>query len=430
MVDQIYFSLAAKRRQELVQLIKNKNPQLSQGLILILAGIEHSRTVFRQESSFYYLTGITEPGAALVLDLDGNATLYVPNFGSNRAQWVSSSLDLTAPDAAKKLGYERIENLGELCVGYQFHPFFPKNEYKNLLERLEEMVKVQGSIFTLYPQNPRQYMEQRMLLRHMSDFVPGFLDCLVDISPALAAMRRIKDRHEIELLYKAINITGQAQEAAARMIEAGALECEVQAALEYIFTGSCARIAFPSIVAGGKNATILHYHENNQPLEKGGLVVVDIGAEYGYYCADITRTYPISGKFTKRQQEIYSAVLDTQTYIAELAKPGMYLNNKHNPEQSLHHLAVKFLQEHGYDKYFLHGIGHYLGLDVHDVGDYATPLQEGDVITIEPGIYSADEQIGVRIEDDYWLVKDGVVCLSEAIPKEIALIQEMAQEKP
>jgi Xaa-Pro aminopeptidase len=209
-----------------------------------------------------------------------------------------------------------------------------------------------------------------------------------------------------------------AQEAAARSIEQDQLECEVQASLEYIFTASGASAAFPSIVGSGKNSTILHYTVNSALLKNGDLVVVDIGAQYNQYCADITRTYPVSGSFTKRQREIYTIVLETQEYIAELAKPGYWLNNKNHPEKSLHHLAKAYLAKRGgYDKYMPHGIGHYLGLDVHDVGDYSRPLQEGDVFTIEPGIYIPAENIGVRIEDDYWMVKDGVVCLTEQLVK-------------
>ena len=122
-------------------------------------------------------------------------------------------------------------------------------------------------------------------------------------------------------------------------------------------------------------------------MNKGDLVVVDIGAEIAYYCADLTRTYPVSGVFSKRQREVYDLVLQTQRYIETLAKPGMWLTNKDNPDKSLHHLARTYLKDLGYDKYFNHGLGHFLGLDVHDVGDYTQPLKEGDVITLEPGIY-------------------------------------------
>jgi Xaa-Pro aminopeptidase len=191
---------------------------------------------------------------------------------------------------------------------------------------------------------------------------------------------------------------------------------------------SHARTSFPSIVASGKNGTVLHYNQNSGTVKNGDLVVVDIGAELDNYCADLTRTYPVSGTFTKRQKELYNIVLETQEHIASLAKPGMWLKNKDKVDKSLHHLAVKFLANRGYDKYFPHGIGHFLGLDVHDVGDYSVPLHEGDVITIEPGIYIAAENIGIRIEDNYWITKDGAICLSERLPKDADDIEDLMQQ--
>jgi Xaa-Pro aminopeptidase len=242
-------------------------------------------------------------------------------------------------------------------------------------------------------------------------------------------MRRIKSMHEIELLYKAIDITISAHYAGAQEIKKGIIEYELQAMIEYMFTMRGGERAFPSIVATGHNGTVLHYHSNNAILSQQDLVVVDIGAEYNHYCADLTRTYPVSGKFSSRQQEIYMTVLETQEYIAQNAKPGYWLSCKEYPEKSLHHLAVKFLAEKGYDKYFMHGIGHFLGLDVHDVGNYQEPLQPGDVITIEPGIYISEESLGVRIEDNYWIVDDGAVCLSEELPKYPEDIEEMMREQ-
>ena len=191
---------------------------------------------------------------------------------------------------------------------------------------------------------------------------------------------------------------------------------------------SHARPAFPSIVASGKNGTVLHYNQNNGTLKDGDLVVIDIGAEFNNYCADLTRTYPVSGAFSKRQKELYNIVLQAQTHIAELAKPGMWLKNNDKPDQSLHHLAVKFITDRGYGKYFPHGIGHFVGLEVHDVGDYSVPLHEGDVITIEPGIYIPEESIGIRIEDNYWITKDGSICLSEHLPKEADDIEAVVQQ--
>ncbi len=408
------FMRYAQRRKLLMNNVLERSEQL--GPIFLFAGFERDCASFRQDSSFYYYTGLTEPGLVAVLDAEGEQTLYIPNCGAERDKWMVAPVELTQENA-KNLGFDAVKPLGKQCVGYQFHPFFPQQEYDFLLAVIQECVRSKKALNTLAPSTPHSYIDQRLLLERIKSFVPGISELIKDISPIVAEQRRKKDKQEIELLYKAIGITGLAQEAAAQAIAPQVNECEVQASLEYMMTGSCARIAFPSIVASGKNSTILHYHLNSAPINKGDVVVVDIGAEYQYYCADITRTYPASGKFSKRQRELYDLVLETQEYVASIAKPGMWLNNKEQADQSLNHLARAYLQKKGYDKYFLHGIGHFLGLDVHDVGDSAQPLQTGDVITIEPGIYIRDESIGIRIEDDYWIVDDGVICLSEDIPK-------------
>ncbi len=417
-----------ERRQQLVHSIKERYPD-KQGIIILFAGFESRGTVFRQESSFYYLTGIREPGVVLVMDLSGQTDLYIPQCDQERAKWMIMHTPLIQSNAGL-LGVNRIHYLGQLCNGYQFHPFFAQKEYENLLQLIQQISARKGVIFTLTPDNQHEYTEQRLLLERIKQLEPTLTaQQLIDISPFVAHMRRQKDQEEITALYKAVEITALAQEAACQALADGVKEAEVQASLEYMFTASGARAAFPSIVGGGRNSTVLHYHESSSTLKNGDVVVIDIGAEYDYYCADITRTYPVSGTFTKRQKEIYNLVLATQEYVASKARPGMWLSNKEKPDQSLNHLARKYLQERGYDKYFLHGIGHFLGLDVHDVGDYSKPLQEGDVITIEPGIYIAAENIGVRIEDDYWIVPDGAICLSEDIPKKAEDIEAMVQQR-
>jgi Xaa-Pro aminopeptidase len=420
------FSINVLRRKDLATAVKSAYPTLA-GNIILFAGFESGTTAFRQESSFYYLSGLREPGLVMVLDAQGNTDLYIPNCDQERAKWSVSPVALTQKNA-KNIGMAHVHYLGAQCVGYQFHPFFPETEYATLITLLKEMVSSGKTLFTLAPETPYAYIEQRLILERLKKFIPGIEKHIVDISPLVADMRRKKDMSEIERMYKAAEITTLGQEAAAQAVGDGMQECEVQAGLEYMFTGSGARNAFASIVASGKNSTVLHYHDNNGIMRNGDLVVVDIGAEYEYYCADITRTYPVSGTFTPRQRQIYDLVLATQEYIASVAKPGMWLSNKEHPEQSLNHLAKKYLEERGYGKYFVHGIGHFLGLDVHDVGDHTKPLQEGDVITIEPGIYIPEERIGIRIEDDYWIVKDGVVCLSENLPKTADEIEAMMQE--
>jgi len=421
------FSLYATRRKELLEYIKEEHAELNNGVIMFTAGFENDRAKFWQESSFYYYTGVTEPGAVLMIDLTGKSTLYIPNCGTTREQWMHSPVALTQENA-KTLGVDEVMVLGDQCAGYQLFPFFKQKSYGHVLARLKKLATDKGALFTLYPDNEHEYVEQRLVLNRLISLVDGLDDQIMNISALVADARRQKDQYEVEMITRAIEITELAHEAAAQAIEPGVLECEVQASLEYIMTASGSRSAFPSIVATGKNATILHYMANEAPLAKGDLVVIDIGATHEGYCADLTRTYPVSGTFTKRQRELYQLVLDTQTHIADLAKPGMYLNNADYPDQSLHHLAKAFLKKHGLDQYFVHGIGHFLGLDVHDVGNVKEPLKEHDVFTIEPGIYIPEEGIGIRIEDDYLVVKKGAICLSEQLPKEPSTIEEMVQE--
>ena len=421
------FSTASLRSKDLINCIKEEYPDVTQGIVVLFANFEHERPAFRQDSTFYYLTALEEPAISLVMALDNSMMLFVPNCGPVRKQWAYSVVHLE-PENAKKLGYNQIMPLGQTCLGYQLHPFFPATEYEHLIALIKQIISKGGSIFTTYPKTAHGYIDQRLIWERLKTFIPDLEKSLVDISPLITALRQTKDMREIERMFKAAEITSLAQEAAAKTIKPGVSEAQVQASIEYNFTASHARIAFPSIVASGKNSTILHYNANNNELKAGDLVVVDIGAEYDYYCADITRTYPVSGTFTKRQREVYDAVLETQEYIASIAKPGMYLNNKDHADKSLNHLAKKYLAKLGFEQYFIHGIGHYLGLDVHDVGDYSLPLAEGDVITIEPGVYIPQEQIGIRIEDDYWIAKDGAVCLSEYLPKKAEDIEEMVQQ--
>ncbi len=419
-------ALYAKRRTDLIKNIQDAHPSVTFGAVLLFAAFEQDKHAFRQESSLYYYSGITEPGVALWIDLSGRTILYIPNCSATRAKWVSKTIAPTLQDA-KQLGVDEIRVLGDSLAGFSIHPFFARDSYSALMHELEQLVNQGGAVFTLAPQDSCSYVEQRLTLNRLQEFLPILRAQITDVSDIVAQMRRIKDMHEIEQMYEAINITLTAHEAAAQSIQDGATEFEVQAGLEYMMTGAGARPSFPSIVASGKNSTILHYSPSDRIIKRGELVVVDIGAEYNYYCADLTRTYPVSGKFTPRQREIYDLVLEVQTYIADLAKPGMWLKNKDHADQSLHHLAVEFLKARGHDKHFFHGIGHYLGIDVHDVGTYATPLQEGDVITIEPGIYIPEENIGVRIEDNYWIVKNGAICLSEELPKSASAIEAMMQ---
>lgn len=422
------FNEYAVRKEQLKKMIQDNFGTPIKGKIVLFAAFETDRHVFAQESSFYYITGIQEPGSVLVMDLDSDqSTLYIPHYATSRAAWIHNPIHEKS-DQSQLFDIKKVALLGNPCPGYQFHPFFEPDHYVHFMHYIASVIEQGESIFTLYPNNAHEYVEQRSIIERLKKYMPELEPALVDISPLLAQLRRKKSMRELEHMYKAIEITLLAHNAASQAIEHEMTEAEVQASLEYMMIAANAKPAFPSIVGSGKNSTVLHYNANAGTMRNGDLVVVDIGAQYNYYCADITRTYPVSGHFTKRQREVYNIVLDTQEYIANIAKPGMWLNNKNYPEQSLNHLARAYLKERGYDHYFVHGIGHYLGMDVHDVGDYAAPLQPGDIFTIEPGIYIPQESIGIRIEDNYWVVEDQVICLSEGLPKTVEQIEECMQE--
>ena len=406
------------RRKALLEKIRETYLD-KQGTLLLSASFEREREPFVQDSSFFYFVGIEEPGLVLCEEVGGDAVLYEPSYATDRSVWlpVQKNKELLAA-----VGIKKEEFLGKAVPGYSAEPKLSLSYVQFLVDYLAGLIKEKKYIFT--PLKDISF-ECVMFIDQLCNFLPELKEHLIDISPLIGQIRRKKDVREIEHMYKAIEVTAEAQEAAAQMIRPSGSEAQVHAAIMYVFIEGKSIEAFPSIVGSGKNSTVLHYVDNKDVIQAGDLVVVDIGASYGHYAADVTRTYPASGKFSKRQKEIYQCVLDAQLFIAEAAKPGMYLRNLEFPEQSLHHLACKFFEEYGYAQYFPHGIGHFVGLDVHDVGNVREALKPGDVITIEPGLYIASEKIGVRIEDMYWIVEDGVICLTEGIVKEIDEIEHL-----
>jgi len=410
------------RRKALIDAIRSAYPD-KEGSLLLCAGFEREREPFFQDSSFHYFVGIEEPALVFYQSLNGDPLLYEPQYANDRSVWLPGKKD---EKILQQVGIRKIEFLGKPVPGYSMDPLVSKEGVEVLVAQLSELVKHRQTIFTLLSDVS---LEALVMTRKLCEYVPGLAECIVDIAPLVGRLRRIKDMRELEHIYRAIEITAAAQEAAADTIEADVSEARVQAAIDYIFAEGEATHAFPSIVGSGKHSAILHYVDNTGTMKNGDLVVVDIGASYQHYAADVTRTYPVSGTFTKRQKEIYQCVLEAQAFVAEVAGPGMYLRNAKEPEKSLHHIAEKFFKDHGYGDYFPHGIGHYVGLDVHDVGERTEPLRPGDVITIEPGLYFSEENLGVRIEDMYWIVEDGVVCLTEGIAKEVEEIERLMREQ-
>jgi Xaa-Pro aminopeptidase len=368
-------------------------------------------------------TGLEEPGAVCLIAVNGHATLFVPQYASSRAQWVSDALAISDATALEH-GFDAVVALGDCCPGHSIALQGCEAQWRELAACLTDLVKACGR-----PDGSTKIFTDlhALVAWKLCKLVSGLEACLADSRPFIAQLRRCKDKEEIGLLYRAAELTMQAQAAAACAIKPGVTEAEVQAALEYAFTAAGAYPAFPSIVASGKRATVLHATPIAINIGQQDCVVVDCGACVDRYCADVTRTYPSAGTFTARQAQIYDAVLQIQEHVASLAQPGYWLRNDQVPEKSLYHCALAKCAELGYAEYWVHSISHFVGLDVHDVGDASKPLAEGDVITIEPGLYLPQESLGVRIEDMYWIIKDGAICLTEDLPRDRKAIEELAQ---
>jgi len=235
-----------------------------------------------------------------------------------------------------------------------------------------------------------------------------------DVKPILKSMRSIKDPGEVALMQKSVDASNAAHLAVMKAVKPNVTEYQIGALLQYEWgRRGCERAAYPPVVGSGHNSTILHYDENTATMKSGDVVVIDAAAECSMYAADITRTLPVSGRFTPRQKEIYDIVLGAQEAAAAAFQSGKS-TLAGPPETSLDTVARNYIKAHGkdmhgqsLDQYFIHGLGHYIGMDVHDVGDYNAPLVPGMMFTIEPGIYIPEENLGVRIEDDYLVGTDG-----------------------
>jgi Xaa-Pro aminopeptidase len=221
-------------------------------------------------------------------------------------------------------------------------------------------------------------------------------------------LRLVKDETELSAMRAAMAITDEAQGAVLGHLTPGMTEFKIQALVEYVFKALGAEaLAFPSIIGSGPFSCTLHYDKNRRTMKRGDLVICDIGARKGFYCADITRTYPVSGRFTKRQRKVYDIVLRAQAEALSAARPGSLVKD-------VHQAATEVIAQAGFAPYFFHGTSHYLGLDPHDAGSYDRPLEPGVVITIEPGIYIAAEELGVRIEDDVLITPQGAEYMTHA----------------
>jgi Xaa-Pro aminopeptidase len=410
-----------QRRNTLLNLVAQNHKE--PGPCVFFASFDYDSKPFTQESSFYYLTGLENPGLTLMLK-NNKSTIFGPEYLRDPLLWTDHPL----------ITKETVHNAGFDEYAYLGNPIEPgttcalcdnPEEFTNLINSLKQSIQEQKKIYTLNSVDEGHSTEHISFLYNLMNHVPGMESSIEDIFDIVARMRRTKSAYEIQKIQNSIDLSIKAFNSIAALIKPGLRETMLKAEFESVLTQDGAGTAYYPIIASGDTIHLLHPQPKPyRLLQNGDLVLIDAGAKLDNYCADLTRTFPIGGTFTPRQKEIYKLVLATQKVLASAAKPGIWIRNKNEQEKSLDHIAKKYLNENGnYDPYLLHGASHFLGLDVHDVGNWDEPLKEGDVITIEPGIYIPQERIGIRIEDNYVITQDGVRCLSAQLPKTVEEIE-------
>lgn len=373
---------------------------------------------FFVDRNFYYLTGIERENMILVLRKNHKGevmeSLYIEPYDEVLAKWVGGRM--RADEAKAISGIENVWNLSDFNANLN-----------NIIESGRGLGKLQVHLDLWRHREDQPDTPAHTLAAHLRKRYPAVV--IEDVFGDMVAMRVIKSEEELELMRKAQHTTCNAILAMLKHAQPEMNESELEGAFDFSLKKQCVRDhAFTSIVAGGERATILHYDNNNQVVHDGELVLIDLGAAEGNYCADISRTFPINGKFTERQKQIYNTVLEAQRIVMENAKPGITTGELNQMvvdyyESRLDDLGLR-KDGKGVRDYYYHGVSHSLGLDTHDISTGRNMvLEPGMVITVEPGMYIEEEGIGVRIENDVLITEDGMIDLSAEIPKTVEQIE-------
>ena len=387
--------------------------------VIVLYGYEDqdvaaSVTTFRQNEEFYYLTGWNGPGAIMMLvpkqagpkesPVLGEEILYLPPRNLFEEKWNGPRVGPDSPDASAQTGFALVHS---------------SKEYKSELhEALKKFPRIYTEL-TPQPESGEDCFQQDEVAK-LKQLAP--LANLADVRPLLASMRAVKSPGEIVLIRKAVENSVDAQLAAIKAVRPAAWEYEISALMKYEFERRGDEWpSYPPIVGSGLFSTVLHYDADSRQMQSGDLVVMDVAGSYSGYASDMTRTLPVDGHFTPRQREIYEIVRGAQAAVLAAAKPGATFIGKNG----LQSIAYDYINTHGKDlhgkslgQYFPHGVGHSVGLNVHDPLDYRAPLEAGMIVTDEPGIYIPEEKIGVRIEDMILITPDGNEVLTKRLPSD------------
>jgi Xaa-Pro aminopeptidase len=370
--------------------------------VMVLFGAQEPEDLhvsFFQESNFLYLSGWRQPGAVMMLTAQ-EEILFLPPHDTRGEIFTGRKVGPDDPNAPEATGFNKV---------------LPRSALESTFFRLLE---TSNNVYSVSADSQTQKLSQLSLFHTR-----------VEAGPMIAKLRMIKSPAEIALIQHASDVTVAAHRKAWSMMRPGMYEYQIAAAMSNTyFEAGCERHAYSPIVGSGPNSVILHYMTNRRRVDSGEVVLMDVGAECSDYATDVTRTIPANGKFTKRQREIYDIVLGAQKAAIAAIKPGARMRGD---ADALQEIAMQYINSHGKDlhgeplgKYFTHGLGHHVGLDVHDPQDNS-PLQAGMVITVEPGIYIPEENIGVRIEDTLVVTEDGSRNLSGALPREASEIEKL-----
>jgi len=402
------------------------------GVVVLFAATENDGPNdlygFRQDDNFYYLSGMSEPGSALLIapaaEAKGDAParayteiLFLPPRNLIQEKWTGPKLGPENPEAPKITGFDHVEDMGQL----------PNNVGRYL-------AGARPALYTDVASHGEASASSAPLafLKRINAYLS-----FQDVKPMIASLRTTKDAGEVALIRKAVDASVAAHFAAFKAVKPNVNEREISALMQYEWgKRGCERVAYAPIVGSGYYSTVLHYSDDDNVMKSGDVVVIDAAGEYSMYASDITRTMPVNGHFTARQREIYDIVLGAQQ-AAEAAFVSGKSTMKRDDPASLHKIAFEYINTHGRDlhgqplgQYFIHGLGHPVGLNVHDATDYNAPLGPGQVFTIEPGIYIPEENLGVRIEDDYYVDADGkLVKLSGALPSGAEEVEKLMAGK-
>lgn len=366
---------------------------------------------FRQEDNFYYLTGWGEPGAALLINANPyTEILFLAEHNLTQEKWTGPKLGPDDPTAPQKTGFDKVESLDKM-----------HDELVKILPQPRATVysDLGANGLTTPSTGPIEWLRR-------SNSFPNYVS-FRDAKMLIARLRMVKDAGELQMITRASDASVAAHLAALKAIHPSVNEREISALMQYEFgKRGCERPAYAPIVGSGFYSTVLHYSADDRVMQAGDLVVMDVGGEFSMYATDITRTAPVSGKFTARQREIYDIVLGAQQAAMQAFQAGKSkLATSRTDADSLYKVAFDYINSHGKDlhgeplgKYFIHGLGHHVGLNVHDASDNMVPLEKGMVFTLEPGIYIPEEKLGVRIEDMFAVGQDGkLVMLSHGLPR-------------